>query len=82
MTDDELFARWWTFASPPGTFDKEQCRTAFLAGLEYQRSQAVRYEPIPNNELVDVPFSLQADGRVYRFDFGGDRYAICEKVTP
>ena len=35
--DDELnkiFDKWWLAHSPPGTFDKEQCRIAFIAGFK------------------------------------------------
>lgn len=33
-TEDEkhIFEDWWLRESPSGTFDKEQCRVAFLAG--------------------------------------------------
>lgn len=28
------FETWWMVSSPPGTFDKEQCRKAYLAGAQ------------------------------------------------
>ena len=33
LSDEQFFHRWWDECSPPGTFDKAQCRIAFIAGL-------------------------------------------------
>ncbi len=39
MTDDDLlFQQWWTIESPPGTFEKEQCKISFMAGMRYARA--------------------------------------------
>jgi hypothetical protein len=35
--DERLFEEWWRAKSPPGTFDKDQCKLAFLYGLRVGR---------------------------------------------
>ena len=42
MSDEELFEKWWKVHSPPGTFDKSQCKVAFIAGLVTQRVEAAQ----------------------------------------
>lgn len=42
MSDEELFEKWWKLHSPPGTFNKTQCKVAFIAGLATQRVEAAQ----------------------------------------
>jgi hypothetical protein len=57
MTDDEIFDNWWRTHAPPGTFDKDQCRIAFIAGMTAESVrdvQAAPQQPACNCPAKDV----------------------------
>ena len=47
MSDEEIFEKWWKVYSPPGTFDKAQCKVAFIAGMIIQRVEAAQHRVQP-----------------------------------
>lgn len=66
MSDDELFENWWQVYSPPGTFDKAQCKIAFLAGLASMKQEiAFMNAARKRNALLDEIEDLTAQVWLY-----------------